>query len=375
MSAYRIVVLGGAGLFGSRIVHALARDAGFEIVVAGRRIDAAQSVANAARGHAQATVLATSIDIEAPGFAARLAELRPDCVIHTAGPFQQRDYAVARAALTARAHCIDLADGRAFVTGIGELDAEARAAGRWVISGASSVPGLSAAVIAAHLPRFAELTAVDSAISPGNRTDRGLATTQAILGYVGQPVPTWIERRWQRARGWSSLRRMHDSETGTRWLARCDVPDLSLLPARYPSLRSCEFRAGLELRRMHFGLWLLGGAVRLGLVRDAAALAPSLLALSNRWRMQGSDVGLMRMDLRGVGVDARPLHLRWTLIARNGDGLQVPATPAVVLARKLAAGALPGGGARACLDFFTLAECIDALAPWTISTRTDVLKR
>lgn len=376
MSAFRIVVLGGAGLFGSRIVHELARDAGFDLIVAGRRLDAAQRMVDlaGAQAHAQATLHAASLDIDAADFAARLAALRPDCVIHTAGPFQQRDYAVARAALAAGAHCIDLADGRAFVTGIDALDADARAAGRWIISGASSVPGLSAAVVAAHLPRFARLDGVTAAISPGNRTERGLATTQAILGYVGQPFPVLIDGAWTGAHGWTSLRRLRERDVGTRWLARCEVPDLSLLPQRYPTLRTCDFRAGLELRRMHFGLWLLAGAVRIGLVRNAPAWAPPLLALSNRWTAIGSEIGLMRMDLCGIDHDAKPLHVRWTLIAKDGDGPQVPATPPVVLARKLAGGALPGAGARACLDLFTLDECIAALAPWAVSTRTEVLE-
>ena len=51
----------------------------------------------------------------------------------------------------------------------------------------------------------------------------------------------------------------------------------------------------------------------------------------------------------------------YDLIAANGDGPQVPATAAVVLARKLARGELPGSGARACLDLFTLDEFMAAL--------------
>lgn len=375
MAAFRVVVIGGAGLFGSRVVEALSRDASMAITVAGRRVDAAQDHVARLRPRACAALAAARLDIEAPSFAGDLRRLAPDCVIHTAGPFQQRDYAVARAALAAGAHCIDLADGRAFVGGIQVLDAEARAAGRWVISGASSVPGLSAAVVAAHASRFARLERVETAISPGNRTDRGLATTQAILGYVGRPFTMWRNGTWQRVHGWTSLRRLRDPDVGTRWLARCEVPDLDLLPARYPTLRTCTFRAGLELRRMHFGLWLLAGAVRARIVRDAPRWAPRLLAMSERWRHAGSDIGLMRVDMHGIDSDAKPLHLRWTLRAHHGDGPYVPATPSVVLARKLAGGALPGSGARACVDLFSLDDCMDALAPWSISTRSDVVGR
>ena len=65
--------------------------------------------------------------------------------------------------------------------------------------------------------------------------------------------------------------------------------------------------------------------------------------------------------MRGIGVDGTPLRLDWTLVAREGDGPQIPATAAIVLARKLARGELPGSGARPCLDMFTLEEFMTAL--------------
>lgn len=372
MATAHVVVIGGTGLFGRHIVDALARDGTLTVTVAGRRLPAAQALVHASQPTSAAALHTAALDVEGAGFAEALAALRPDIVIHAAGPFQQRDYAVARAALAAGAHCIDLADGRAFVTGIDALDADARAAGRWVISGASSVPGLSAAVVAAHRPRFARLDAIDTAISPGNRTERGLATTQAILGYVGKPFTQLRDGHLTCVHGWTSMRRLRVAGVGTRWLARCDVPDLAVLPARHGDVYSCDFRAGLELRRMHFGLWLLATAVRARLVRDPVRWARPLLALSNQWARQGSDIGVMRMDLTGIGLDGRPLHLRWTLIARDGDGPRVPAMPSALLARKLAAGALPGAGARACLDLFTLDECMAALMPWAIESGTDI---
>ena len=50
-----------------------------------------------------------------------MAALRPGLVIHTVGPFQQQDFAVAQAAIAAGAHYCDLADARRFVCGIGAL--------------------------------------------------------------------------------------------------------------------------------------------------------------------------------------------------------------------------------------------------------------
>lgn len=356
----RILILGGYGLFGGRISRTLAGDAGLTVIVGGRDIDKAQRHV-ASMTAVRALVETAVIDTQASDFPAQLAALRPDVVIDTAGPFQQRDYRVAEAALAAGAHVIDLADGREFVGGIGRLDDHARAAGRWVVSGASSVPGLTAAVIAAHLSRFATLEHVESAIAPGNRTPRGWATTLAILGYVGHPFQVLRNGVWRTRYGWQSLRRLRVKGVGVRWVASCEVPDLDVLPARYPSLRTIEFRAGLELRRMHFGLWLASWCVRAGLLRSLVPFARPLFAMSEYWQNIGRDTGFIRMTLRGLDHGGASHTLEWTMVARDGDGPQIPATAAVVLARKFARGELSGAGATPCLDLFTLDEFLAAL--------------
>ena len=377
---FRVLVLGGYGLFGGRIVRALSRDANLHVIVAGRdRARAASFIA--AIDAPQAVLEATSLDTQATDFALRLRDLAPHLVIDTAGPFQQRTegrnaadtYRVAAATLAVGAHSIDLADSRDYVCGIGALDAVAKAAGRWAISGASSVPGLHAAVIEAHRECFAEIDAVESAIAPGNRAPRGWATMLAILSYSGKPYRGFVDGVLRTVYGWQSLRRLHVSDVGTRWLARCDVPDLELLPKRYPTLRTIEFRAGVELRRMHLGLWLATWLVRAGLIRDLRWFAKPLFKLSEYWQHIGSDVGLMRVTLRGRGHDGARQRLEWTLIARNGDGPQIPATAAVLLTRKLAHGELPGSGATPCLDLFTLDEFLRTLDGFAMETQTEVL--
>lgn len=360
----RIVVLGGYGLFGSRISQRLAADGRFQVIVAGRRPRQATDLI--AECNSRDRMQAAELDTQAIEFPTRLAALRPDIVIDTAGPFQGRELRVPRAALAAGAHCIDLADGRDYVRRITVLDEEARTAGKLIVSGASSVPGLSAAVVAAWRPRFSRLKSVEAGISPGNRTPRGLATTEAILAYVGQPYRLLRGGEWRTVHGWQSLRRMNFPGVGPRWFARCEVPDLDVLPARWPELASCDFRAGLELHRMHFGLWLASWAVRAGALRSMRPLAHRLLSISEHWLGQGSDTGVMHVELRGTGLDGRALGLRWQLIAQDGDGPQIPATAAVLLAGKLADASLTASGARPCLDLFTLDEFMASLDPYAI---------
>lgn len=373
-SKCRVLVLGGYGLFGQRISARLAQDPTFQVLVAGRHLAKSEALIRSFDDDAQARSMAVRLDTQAADFGAELKALRPDIVIDTAGPFQSRALRVPMAALDAGSHCIDLADGRDYVARIKDLDALAKATGRRVVSGASSVPGLSAAVVAALAVQFQRVDEVEAGISPGNHTARGLATTKAILSYVGKPFKVRKDGRDTTAYGWQSLRKVHFDGVGPRWFARCEVPDLDVLPEVFPSLQTCDFRAGLELRRMHFGLWLASWAVRARLIPSMATFAKPLLRLSEHWQTAGSDTGVMYVDVAGLDLEGTPATLRWTVLAHQGDGPQIPATPAVVLAQKIARGEIEGGGASACTGLFSLDELLASLASYAIETHTTRLQ-
>jgi Saccharopine dehydrogenase NADP binding domain len=369
---WTVLLLGAYGLFGTRIAARLARESGWQLLLAGR--DAARAAALRAQLQAlpdcAASLQALAADASAADFPALLQQHRPDLVINCAGPFQGQDHAVARHCLQAGAHYVDLADGRDYVAGFAPaLDGLARAQDRLAVTGASSVPGLSAAVIDAYRGQFARLDEVEIGISPGNRTERGLATVAAILSYVGRPLPWLRDGRTHPVHGWQRLQQhRYAAPVGARWLAACDVPDLALFPARY-GLRGLRFRAGLELKRLHFGLWLLSWAARAGLLRRLPARAALLKRLSEWFLAAGSDAGAMHLGLRGLDVRQNPLCIDWEIIASAGDGPQIPATPAVLIARSLARGHISARGARPCLDLFTLEECLASLDGYAIATR------
>jgi saccharopine dehydrogenase-like NADP-dependent oxidoreductase len=367
--ALRVLLIGGGGVFGSRIARALAHDPRFALTLAGRHPASLQRLRERL---GDPSIGVASLDVATPDLAAAMAPWQPQLVIHAAGPFQQQDYRVAEACLACDSDYVDLADGRDFVAGIERLDARAKAAGRLLVAGASTLPALSSAVVDALLPRFGVLESIEHAISPGNRTPRGDATVAAILGYCGRPVRLWRDARWQHGHGWMSSRRQC-FPFGRRWVGLCDVPDLELFPARYPGVRQVVFRAGLELRRLHFGTLAAAWLVRLGLIGDLARHAPRLRRISEWFIDEGSDVGGMVVELRGRDPRGRPLGLRWSLAAGAGDGPQIPATPAVVLARKLADGALSARGAMPCMGLFPLDEALAALAGFAIETGVEEL--
>jgi NAD(P)-dependent dehydrogenase (short-subunit alcohol dehydrogenase family) len=146
----RVVVIGGLGNFGARICRRLAQEPGLDIIATSRRVETGAPGSRVA-----------ALDIENPNFAAQLQTLAPDLVIHCAGPFQGQDYRVALASLACPAHYLDLADGRDFVSGfVAAVGPAAQAAQRFAITGASTLPALSSAIIDSLSGSFATLRTI-----------------------------------------------------------------------------------------------------------------------------------------------------------------------------------------------------------------------
>jgi hypothetical protein len=364
----RVLVIGGYGNFGSYIAKALAGDGAIQLLIGGRSTEKASAFATGLGAIHPAEAHTIDIDGDIP---AALARIAPDIVIHTTGPFQTQDHRVARACIDQGCHYVDLADARDFVASIGALDDAAREKDVLVVSGASSVPCLTAAVIDDYLPNFAQLDSVDYGISAAQQTNRGLATTSAVLSYVGKPFTALRGGAMRIVYGWQDLHAEHYPQLGTRLFGDCDIPDLTLFPQRYPGLRTQRFSAGHELAILHIGTWLLSWLVRIGLVRSLADHAEPLLRLALLFDRFGSSRSGFHMYLTGIGHDGARRQERFFLIARSGHGPYIPCMPAILLARRLARGDMTQRGARPCLDLITLPDYLAALEGLDISVVRD----
>ena len=366
MSTARVLVLGGYGHFGTRICRALTRYPFIDLLIAGR--DAAG--AGALQRELGARHRGIALDCNAPGLAARIKAEGASVVVHTCGPFQGQGYHVAEACIAAGAHYVDLADGRAFVAGISALDAQAREHNVLITSGASTLPALSSAVIDEHRAHFQRIDAIDISIAPGQQTPRGVATLEAVLSYCGKPFEVWEEGRWRTVHGWQDVRRFNYPDFGARWLARCDVPDLQLLPERYTGVRHVRFDAGLELAIGQAAFWLLAALVRVGVVGEPKKFARAMHRWGPWFDRFGTGTGGMHIGITGEGRDNKPARVDWHLVARRGHGPEIPCVAAIVVARELAAGRISARGALPCMGLMTLAQFGEAVSNLDIEWRT-----
>jgi hypothetical protein len=360
-----VLLLGGYGAFGGRIAERLAGLPDLRLIIAGRSLERARSFAAGLAPSSRATLATAELDASRIG-EQDLDALAANIVINASGPYQWQDYALARACIAAGAHYIDLADARAFVVGIGSLDALAKRAGVLVVSGASTVPAIPAAVIDHLAPGFGSLRSAETIIAPGNSFDPGLATTQSILSGLGRPFASGAEPG-SAVHGWQHLRRRVIPDLGARWIGACETPDLDLLPRRYPGLESAQVFAALEVGAFHLGLWGLSWLVRAGILRRPERLARPLLAAKRALRFLGSDKGGMMVAVQGTDPDGRPKQVAWRLIAPHGQGPYIPATPSVILTKRLLAGTLATRGAMPCVGLVTLADFLSEVADLDIT--------
>jgi len=354
----RILIIGGYGNFGSFISRGLAQDEDFQIIIAGRSFEKAKSLADSIEAIHKPNAIA--IDITS-GLENALNQIKPDIVIHTSGPFQEQGYNVAKACIAQGCHYIDLADGRDFVEGITTLDAQAKSKGILVISGASSVPCLTSALVDYYRPEFECLEALDYGITTAQKTNRGLATTAAILGYIGKPFTTIINGASETIYGWQSLHLRRYPHLGLRLLGNCDVPDISLFPKRYPMLKTVRFYAGLEIPFIHMGLWIISWLVRLGLIKNLQKTASLLLKISFLFDWLGTSNSGFHMELSGIDKNGQAKKVTFEITARSGDGPYIPCIPAILLTKKLVSGKLENAGAYPCMGFISLPEYLGAL--------------
>jgi hypothetical protein len=365
----KILILGGYGNFGQRIATALIKK-NIPVIIAGRDHDKAEAFLQRVKQRFPDCSIEIAIFDIHQTFSHQLEILKPAIVIHTVGPFQTANYSVAEICIRHKVHYIDLADGRDYVTNITSLKKPALENEVLVVSGASTVPGLSAAVIEHYKNAFSSIDSLVYGISPGQKSSRGLATTRGVLTYLGKPLKPAAGSTIKRF-GWQNVYRQEYPELGKRWMANCDVPDLDLFPDKY-GIKHIHFSAGMETGVLHLGIWFFSYLVRCGLPLNLPRHAEALLRFSTLFDFLGTNTGGMHMLLTGKDLHGKPLAIKWFILAKNGDGLQIPCVPAIILAKKLFLGTLSERGAIPCMGIITLEEYMDELKEFSITQTTEM---
>lgn len=362
----RVLVIGGYGTFGGRLARLLADEHRVTLLLAGRSEAKALKLIQSTRS--DAALIPFRFDRDGD-LAAQLAEARADLVVDASGPFQAygRDpYRVAEACIAAGVSYIDLADGSEFVAGIARLDAAAKAAGVFVLSGVSTCPALTSAVVRRLTGGWRSVKTVAAGIAPTPWAGLGLSVVQAIAGYAGKPVRLVRHGRPEQGMALVETRRVTIAPPGVTPLRNLrfslvDTPDLRTLPAMLPGLREVWFGAGPTPEILHRMLNAMAGLVELGLIPTLKPLAPAFHSAINRLRW-GEHRGGMFVAVTGEDGEGRSARRSWHLVAEGDDGPFIPSMAAEAVIRGLIDGRRPAPGARASTSDLELADFETAFA-------------
>jgi hypothetical protein len=368
--ARKILILGGYGVFGSRLARLLATDARLSLIIAGRSVEKARAFcATLPEGAARA---ALAFDREGD-VDAQLAQIRPSVVVDASGPFQAYAgdiYKLVRASIALGADYMDLADSSEFVAGIVAFDAAARARGVYVLGGVSSCPVLTAAAVRRLAGGVARLQAIRAGIAPSPFARVGPNVIRAVASYAGHAVP--LTRDGAVRQGYALIETMRRTvcppgmlPLQSRLFSLVDVPDLRALPPLWPGLDSIWVGAAPVPEILHRALIALAWLVRLRLLPGLAPLAPLFHAVLARLHW-GAHRGGMFVEIEGVDEAGRAVRRSWHMLAEGDDGPLIPSIAIAAILRRDLDGRPPVVGARAATGELELADYDAVFRPYAI---------
>lgn len=357
----RLLILGGYGVFGARLIELLADEARLHIIVAGRSLAKAETLCARYRGRAQLEPMVLDRDHAD----VHLPRLQCDVVIDASGPFQDYGadrYRVIRACIARGIHYLDFADAADFVDGVSQFDELARRSEVFVLSGVSSFPVLTAAALDA-MAETMTITRVEGGIAPSPYAGIGMNVMRAVAGYAGSPVPLVRNGRVTTAVGLGESRRYTVAVPGKMPLRNLrfslvDVPDLLILPREQPSIVELWMGAGPVPESLHRILNLLSLARARFKLPSYEPLSPLFYAILNRMRF-GEHRGGMYVQATGVR-EGRPVTRSWHMIAEGDDGPYIPSMAIEIILRKMLDGTIPAIGARPAVHALDLDDYAEA---------------
>ncbi len=365
----KILILGGYGVFGGRLAALLSDMPQLHILIAGRSQQKAEQFC------ANVSGLATfePAKIDRVDIAQALSIHRPDLVVDASGPFQDygnNPYFVVKACIAAKVHYFDFADAADFVFGISAYDIAAKAADVTVLSGVSSFPVLTAAVLR-ELGKDMSLLKVSGGIAPSPYAGIGLNVMRAVVSYAGGPVKLIRAGQAFTAKGLTESLRYTIAPPGYLPLRNLrfslvDVPDLQVLPRSIPSITDIWMGAGPVPEFLHRILNLLAKVRAHFGLPSFAVLSPLFYKILNLMKFDEHRGGMF-VEASGI-KDGQPCVKSWHLLAEGDDGPYIPSMAIEALLRKWDAGESPAYGARPATQALELHDYETLFATRTIYT-------
>ncbi len=357
---HKLLIIGGYGTFGGRLVALLRDRAELTILVAGRSVHKATAFIDSLT--ADASLVPQQFDRNGD-VRQQIEDIAPDIVIDASGPFQaygKNPFRVAEAAIENGAHYLDLADSSDFVSNISALDGAAKEKRVFVLAGVSTCPVLSSAVANNLSIDLACVESVACGIAPSPHAGMGRSVVRAIASYAGKPVTVVLNGRDDQRHTFTNTKKFTIAPPGhiplpPMTFSLIDVPDLKLLAELDKPVSNTWFGVSTLPAFYHWFLRLLSHGVKAGVLPALTPLARIMHFVMNRMSW-GENRSGMFVEVQGVDANGQQVQRSWHLIAEGNDGPTVPALAANLIIRKYLDGQIPEAGARPAKDALDFAD-------------------
>jgi len=310
----RIVVIGGRGFFGAAAAERLRRE-GLDVAVASRRPGA-------------------NLRVDAEDAASIRRALSPgDVVIDAAGPFQRRSTTLVETCVSIGCDVVDLADSIDYVLKVQRLAERLGAPRTRVLTAASSVSAVSAALV--RLSGLEAPVRVSTFLAPATRNTSTAATAMSLLSALDRGVRLLRDGALVERRAFSRRRAMtFPPPVGPVCAGLAESADAVILPRVWPTLRHVDFWVDTRRRALNR---LFTTAARMPPLRSVLrALQPAGRRLTKLFGARSGGFGTDAGDATGRRVASGFVHASHSYL--------VAIAPAVLAARRLAAGTFHATG-------------------------------
>jgi hypothetical protein len=303
----RVIAVGGLGLFGRTAAEQLER-LGTPVLIASRR--------------------SGDLVIDANNTASIRNALRAgDLVLDAAGPFRERSVTLIEAAIEIGFDVVDINDDLAYAEKVLALEPQIASAGIRVLSSASSVSAVAAAIV--RLSSVVAPVRVTAWLAPATRHTANPGAALSLLNVVGRSVRVYRQGYLQSLPGWGEARGFTmPPPIGPICGRLFESADAVYLPRIWPTLRDVT---------MYVDTNLPGGNAMLRLTAGRPTVR-RILERHVRWgtwlaRILGSSAG-------GIGYEVEDTSgriVRWALASCETSYL-VAVAPAVLAAQAIVEG-------------------------------------
>jgi len=353
----KILIIGGYGVFGGRLVELLSDIIDIELIICGRNLSKAQEFCTAFKG--QASIRALQLDRN--DITSVICSERPKIVVDASGPFQAYGsdcYGVIKSCIAESVHYLDFADAADFVYGVSQFNDEAKAAGVFVLSGVSSFPVLTAAVLR-DMALTMDIVTVQGGIAPSVYAGVGVNVMRAVLSYAGEPVTLQRNGVVGHGIGLAETFRYTVAVPGKMPLRNIryslvDVPDLQIIPPEHPTLTDIWMGAGPVPETLHRVLNLLAMARARFKLPSLVPFSKLFYTILNMVKF-GEHRGGMFVRAQGT-ANGKTIEQSWHLLAEGDDGPYIPSMTIEAIIRKFLLEQQPDTGARSGANALELSD-------------------